>query len=197
MKLKTYLQLDATDMAELVQKKEVQPSELLNLSFEQLDKVNPSLNAVTHIRREKVLEEAKQMKIGDHPFVGVPFLLKNISQSLKDEPITSGSTLLKSTISAQDSYFVAKLRHAGFLFTGHTNTPEFGLKNITEPELHGPTRNPWHIDYSQEVLVADLRLQLLPALYPWQARVMVEVRFVFRHPFLVFLALSQHVVALR
>ena len=90
MDLDTYLKLDATDMAELIQKKEIAPSEFIELSFEQLEKVNPSLNAVTHHRKEKVLEEAKQMNIDDKPFAGVPILLKNISQSLKHEAMTSG-----------------------------------------------------------------------------------------------------------
>lgn len=148
MDIRTYLQLDATDMAELIQKKEIKPIELLELSFKQLEKVNPSLNAITHTRKEKVLEEAKQLNNVDRPFAGVPILLKNISQSLKEEPMTSGSSLLKDVISDQDSYFVQKIREAGFLFIGHTNTPEFGLKNITEPELYGPTRNPWDTAYS-------------------------------------------------
>ena len=148
MDLNTYLKLDATDMAEFIQKKEIAPSEFIELSFEQLEKVNPALNAVIHNRKEKVLEEAKRMKIENKPFAGVPILLKNISQSLKDEAMTSGSKLFKSAISGNDSNFVSKIREAGFLFTGHTNTPEFGLKNITEPELHGPTRSPWNPDYS-------------------------------------------------
>ncbi|MBS4209392.1 amidase [Bacillus sp. FJAT-50079] len=148
MDIKTYISLDATDMAELIQKKEVAPIELIELSLQQLEKVNPTLNAVTHVRKEKVLEEAKRLKIDDRPFAGVPILLKNISQSLKDEPMTSGASLFKSMISNHHSNFVQKLEDAGFLFLGHTNTPEFGLKNITEPELHGPTRSPWNTDYS-------------------------------------------------
>ncbi|MBS4179401.1 amidase [Lederbergia citrea] len=148
MDLKTYLTLDATDMAEFIQKKEIAPSEFIELSFQQLEKVNPKLNAVTHARMEKVMEEAKRMTIEHRPFAGVPILLKNISQSLKGEAITSGSSLFKSMISEHDSNFVAKVREAGFLFLGHTNTPEFGLKNITEPVLHGPTRNPWNPEYS-------------------------------------------------
>ncbi len=60
MDLNTYLKLDATDMAEFIQKKEIAPSEFIELSFEQLEKVNPALNAVIHNRKEKVLEEAKE-----------------------------------------------------------------------------------------------------------------------------------------
>ncbi|WP_373895271.1 amidase [Virgibacillus sp. CBA3643] len=146
MDLQDYVALDATAMAELVKAREVTPKELLNLSFQQLEKVNPRLNAVTHTRREKALAEAAQA--GGGPFGGVPMLLKNLSQRLKGEPLTSGSALLMSTVAEHDSNMVRKFRAAGFQFIGHTNTPEFGLKNITEPELHGPTRNPWDTDYS-------------------------------------------------
>lgn len=75
-------------------------------------------------------------------------LLKNISQALKGEPLTSGTALLQSQVADADSNFVRKFRDAGFLFEGHTNIPELALKNITEPQMYGPTRNPWHLDYS-------------------------------------------------
>lgn len=149
MDLKTYLTLDATEMAALIKRKEVSPKELLQASFQQLEKVNPTLNAVIHDRKEKVLKEAEQVQVSDHaPFAGVPVLLKNISQALAGEPLTSGTKLLKTMRAEQDSHLVKKMRDAGFLFMGHTNVPEFALKNITEPALYGPTRNPWHPDYS-------------------------------------------------
>ena len=148
MDLRTYLTLDATEMAKLIQQKEVKPEELIALSFEQLEQVNPSLNMVTRVRQEKVSEEASQVRIGDGQFSGVPLFLKNSGQTMKGEEATSGSKLLASNVAKQDSNFVATLREAGFLFAGQTNAPEFGLKNITEPELYGPTRNPWNIDYS-------------------------------------------------
>ena len=148
MDLRTYLTLDATEMAKLVRQKEIKPQELIALSFEQLDKVNPSLNMVTRVTREKVLEEAEKAIASNGPFSGVPMYLKNSGQTLKGEGATSGSKLLASNVAAQDSNFVGKLREAGFLFAGQTNAPEFGLKNITEPELYGPSRNPWHADYS-------------------------------------------------
>lgn len=148
MNLETYLTLDATEMAELIRKKEVTAKELLEIAFTQLEKVNPNLNAVTHTRMEEALEGAERVSIEDAAFNGIPLLLKNISQSVEGEPITSGSKLLQGNRANSDSYFVKKLRDAGFQFMGHTNAPEFGLKNITEPELYGPSRNPWNSTYS-------------------------------------------------
>ncbi|MBP1948265.1 amidase [Virgibacillus litoralis] len=147
MNIQTYLAMDATEMAQQIKASKVNPSELMELSFQQLEKVNSTLNAVVHNRKERVREEVNSFS-ADRPFSGVPFLLKNLSQSLKGEPITSGSKLLRSAISEYDSNFVKRLRDSGVLFMGHTNAPEFGLKNITEPELYGPTRNPWDNNYS-------------------------------------------------
>ena len=145
--LHTYLQLDGTAMARLVRKNEVTPKELLELSFQQLEKVNPTLNAITNLRKEAVLQEADNININNGPFVGVPFLLKD-TQAQKGEKVTSGSKLLKENIAQQDANLVTKFRNAGLLLMGHTNAPEFALKNITEAEFYGPTRNPWNQDYS-------------------------------------------------
>lgn len=148
MDLSTFIKLDAVEMAALLKKKEVTPKELVSLSFEQLEKVNPTLNAVIHDRKDKALQEVENISVEEGPFSGVPFLLKNISQSLNGEPLTSGSRLLRSNFAKRNSNYVNKLKQSGFLFLGHTNTPEFGLKNISEPVLYGPSRNPWNTAYS-------------------------------------------------
>ncbi|PYZ92209.1 amidase [Salipaludibacillus keqinensis] len=148
MNLQTYRSLDATDLAELIRKKEMTPKELVLLSFQQLERVNPELNAVTSHRKERVLAEVERFQAMDQPLGGVPMLLKNISQTVQGEKMTAGSKLLQSNVSEQDSNLVKRLRESGILMLGHTNAPEFGLKNISEPELHGPTRNPWNKRYS-------------------------------------------------
>lgn len=148
MNTETFLSLDATEMATLIQKKEVSAKELMEKAFERLEEVQPTLNVVTYIRKEKALKEAENLSIENAPFNGVPILMKNISQSIEGEPLTAGSKLLQGNTSTMDSYFVKKFRDAGFHFIGHTNTPEFALKNITEPRLYGPTRNPWNPDFS-------------------------------------------------
>src|SRR5699024_893049 len=128
--------------------KEVTPKEVIDASFQQLEKVNPLLQAVTHHRKERVLQESEQLDVERGPFFGVPLLLKDISQALAGERLTSGSKLLKDLRAKEDSRHVKENRREAFMMFGHRNTPEFGLKNITDPELHGPTRNPWNLDYS-------------------------------------------------
>lgn len=146
MNLKEYIQLDAVGMSALLKNKEVNGQELLEASFDRLDQMEPQLNAFTETRREKAQQVLTHTPAGD--FAGVPMALKNISQALKGEKLTAGSKLLKDMKAAQDSHLTSKLRSAGFTFVGHTNTPEFGLKNISEPELYGASRNPWNPDYS-------------------------------------------------
>ncbi|MFD1032557.1 amidase family protein [Metaplanococcus flavidus] len=146
MNLHEYIALDAVGMAALLENKEVSGEELLHLSFERLKQVNPQLNAFTETRKDQAEKELS--KFPDGGFSGVPMALKNISQALKGEKLTAGSKLLKDMKAAQDSHLTVKLRGAGFTFVGHTNTPEFGLKNISEPELYGASRNPWNPEYS-------------------------------------------------
>ncbi|MCT1904323.1 amidase [Oceanobacillus sojae] len=148
MQFHEYKNYDATGLAKLVQRKEVQPSELMDIAFKRLHQVNPQLNMITHLREEAAKKEANQFPVRDAAFSGVPILMKNISQSIEGEKLTSGSKLLQNQVEKHDNYFVKKFRDAGFLFMGHTNSPEFGLKNITEPKLYGPTRNPWNRAYS-------------------------------------------------
>ncbi|WP_330949524.1 amidase [Virgibacillus sp. MG-45] len=144
----TYLSLDATAMAQLIKQKETTPKELALLAYAQLDKVNDSIHAVTHQRMEQVMKAIANIDPTYAQFSGVPILLKNISQAIEGELLTSGSKLFQHSVAEQDSHFVRKIREAGFSMLGHTNTPEFGLKNITEPKLYGPTRNPWNLAYS-------------------------------------------------
>lgn len=147
MNVKEYMTYDAAGLAALVQNKQVKPEELMQAAFDRLNEVNPELNAVIRTRQEQVLKDIKELH-EYQPFAGVPFVLKNISQGIKNESLTAGALLLKDVKANSDSHFVDRLKQAGFLMIGHTNTPEFGLRNVTEPALHGPTRNPWNTDYS-------------------------------------------------
>ncbi|MGM8212142.1 amidase [Virgibacillus sp. W0430] len=148
MNVHEYVNLDATEMAALIAKKEITPAELLQASFEQLENVNKDLNGIAHHRKEKVMKEAKHGKYGRGPFTGVPVLMKDISQAIAGERLTGGAKLLKQIVAEQDAHFTKKFREAGFLFMGHSSTPEFALKNITEPQLHGAARNPWNKEFS-------------------------------------------------
>lgn len=146
MKRQEYIHLDGVELATLIEKKEVSREEVLTASFEQLEKVQPVLNAVSHIRKENAYEEIKDIKVG--AFSGVPTALKDISQTIKGEPSTGGARLMKDARAQQTAHFSRKLLDSGVISIGNSTTPEFALKNITESKLHGPTRNAWNKNHA-------------------------------------------------
>jgi amidase len=135
--------LDATAQAELVRTGEVTPVELVDAAIERIESTNPSLNAVIHERFARAHDEAHHAPEG--PFHGVPVVVKDLDGPLADEPYHLGNRVLKELGSTadHDSFLNAKLKAAGFVVVGKTNTPEFGLLPTTEPAAYGPTRNPW------------------------------------------------------
>ncbi len=140
-----YDQYDAIGLADLVRKKQVQPGELVDEAINRIDKVNPQINVVVH----KMYDYARRTataEIPDGPFKGVPFLLKDILNSLAGAPFCSGSRFLKDNIPNHDSELVKRYKAAGLIIVGKTNTPEFGLMPVTEPELFGPSNNPWDVN---------------------------------------------------
>ncbi|MGD9043358.1 MAG: amidase [Desulfobacterales bacterium] len=144
---KEYDQFDGLGLAELVKKKEISAAEICEEAIGRIERVNPALNAVITPMYD-LAREAVQKNLPDGPFRGVPFLLKDLLGDFAGVPQTMGSKALKNYIPAQDSEIVKRYKKAGLVILGKTNTPEFGLKGITEPELHGPTRNPWNTEHT-------------------------------------------------
>ncbi|EFV12131.1 amidase [Segniliparus rugosus] len=141
-----YSSYDALGLAELVRTGQATPAELLDAALARLEAVDGTLNSVVH-RHEAWARKRAQGQL-DGPFAGVPFLLKNLHQQLKGWPDDSGSRALRGQIASFTSPTVARWLAAGLVPFGQTNSPEFGSKGVTEPELHGPTRNPWNPDRS-------------------------------------------------
>ncbi|HVP84870.1 MAG TPA: amidase family protein [Rhizomicrobium sp.] len=145
MKVSEYLRYDAVGLAELVAQRDVSPSELLDAALARLDEVNPTLNAVV-----RTFEPQARSAIDDGlppgPFSGVPYLLKDVTTQMAGEITTNGSRLFANARAADDSALVAAYKRAGFVIFGKTNSPEFGLVGLTEPDLWGPTLNPWDLD---------------------------------------------------
>jgi len=140
------IHLDATAQAELVRRGTLQPIELVDAAIERIDRVNPRINAVITERFEKARAEAKaQTPATPAPFRGVPFLLKDLGGFSGGDPYHAGMRFLKERgwIEPHDTYFAQRLKAAGFVLLGKTNTPELGLLPTTEPEAYGATRNPW------------------------------------------------------
>ncbi|MEE2033171.1 amidase [Rhodococcus chondri] len=139
-----YRRYDAVGLAELVARGDVAPAELLETAIARLEAVEPSLNTIVQRLDDRARVRAKGPLSG--PFAGVPFLAKDLLQDVVGTPTGSGSRVLAQLPAAQNSVVVDRWLNAGLVLFGKTNTPEFGAKNITEPDANGPTRNPWDTD---------------------------------------------------
>ena len=148
MNLSEYLALDATALADLVARGEVTPTELLALARQRADAVNPSLNAIvvrTDAGADEQVADASRLT---GPLAGVPFLIKDLGQDYRGYPTSSGSRSLRNHVATENATVVQRFLDAGLVIFGKTNTPEFGSKGITEPELWGPAHNPWNLGHT-------------------------------------------------
>lgn len=139
----TLSQDDALGLAARVASKEVSPAELVEEAIQCIERVNPQINAVIHPLY--VQARARALKPLTGPFAGVPFLLKDLGQTIAGVPTVGGSRFLRGEVASEDSELFSRYQAAGLITLGKTNTPEFGILPVTEPELFGPTRNPWDL----------------------------------------------------
>jgi amidase len=139
--------LDATAQAELVRQREVSPRELVEAAIRRVEALNPQLNAVVTPMFDEALRALRDVP-DDAPFSGVPFVLKDLVAEYEGVRFTEGSRFLCDYVSTYDSELVVRMRRAGLVVVGKTNTPEFGMYPHCEPSLFGPTRNPWDPSYT-------------------------------------------------
>src|SRR6185503_7017185 len=139
--------LDATAQAELVRRGDASPTELVEAAIARL---NPTINAVIHPLFDKARKAAAARDLPDGPFRGVPFVLKDLLGYTAGDPMHMGTRVLRDAgfTAPHDTYLAQKLRDAGFVFVGRTNTPELGTLPTTEPDAYGASRNPWDTDRS-------------------------------------------------
>lgn len=146
-KFKEYDGYDGMGLAELVRKGDVSSEELCEEAISRAEKHNPRVNAINLPMYEMGLETAKN-GVADGPFKGVPFLVKDLGLHVAGVPLSNGSAALKDFIPTKDDNLVKRYRKAGLVIFGKTNTPEFGLMGVTEPEAFGATRNPWNLNHT-------------------------------------------------
>ena len=144
-----YLAHDAVGLAGLVRAGEVTPGELTEAAIRRIETRNGELNAVIHKLYDKALAAADSPDLPDGPFRGVPMLLKDLWPASAGDPVHLGMVVLRDAgyVHPTDGNQVVRLREAGFVFVGRTNTPELGLVATTEPLAYGPTRNPWNAEH--------------------------------------------------
>ncbi len=133
---------DALGVAELVRMRKLGARELLDGTLANLRKLNGTLNAITDF-----YDDAPPPPEG--PFQGVPYVIKQLMADCAGHPTTLGSKFFaKQPVAVADSAAVARMRKAGLVIVGRTNTSEFGLAPTTEPAFGGATINPWRKDLS-------------------------------------------------
>lgn len=140
-----YDQYDGLGLAELIAKREVTPLELLDAVRQRVEALNPKLNAFCALFFERAEAQIKN-GLGNGPFKGVPFALKDLGVHLSGLPTTFGSRAYKNYVPDYDSTLVERYKQAGLVIFGKTTTPEFGLTTTTESALFGLTRNPWNLE---------------------------------------------------
>lgn len=141
----------ATELLASYKTKKLTPTEVVTALYERIDQYNPFINAFVTLNKEEAFKQAElstHVYRSDNPnpkrrLEGVPVAIKDLTHT-KNLRTTYGSTLYKNYIPDRDATVVERLKKAGAIIIGKTNTPEFGYKATTDNPLFGPTRNPWN-----------------------------------------------------
>ena len=140
-----YSKRDALELAGLVRAGEITAPELMDTALAAIGTRGAELNAVV-IRDDALARTEAAAAPTDTPFAGVPFLPKDINVAVAGWPMTYASRYFADVPPAdKDSVLAARWRKAGLVVAGRTNMPEFAAEFVCEPELYGPTRNPWNL----------------------------------------------------
>ena len=146
------LNSDANDQVGALHRKWVSPVELVDAAIARAEAVNPQLNAIIHERFERARSEAAAISAGPitTPLHGMPVVVKDLEAAIGGEPHHMGSRVLKNLgyRATHDSYIARRLKRAGAIVIGRTNTPEFGSTITTEPLAYGAAHNPWNLEHS-------------------------------------------------
>lgn len=145
--------LSASEMARLVRNKEVSPVELAQAHLARIEQVNPQLNAYVQVDSAGAMEQARAAETavlrGDAvgPLHGVPVSVKSCI-SVKGLRCEAGTLQRKGYVAVSDAVLVERMRAAGAVILGTTNTPELLMAWETDNLLYGRTNNPWSLEHS-------------------------------------------------
>jgi amidase len=137
---------DAMGLAELIRAKLITSTEVIEDTIRKIEAINTTLNAVICKTYDRA-RQAASGALGISPLAGIPFLVKD-NATIAGIALTHGSRALRDSVPDTTAPFFAATERAGLIPVGVTNMPELGLIDGTENVLYGPTRNPWHLDYS-------------------------------------------------
>ena len=140
----------AATLLRLYRTRKVSPLEVMRAVLARIDAVNPRVNAYVTVAREAALAAAKKATaaLGRKgaalgPLHGIPVSIKHLTPT-KGIRTTWGSKVFEHHVPDEDALYVARLKDAGAIVVGKTNTPEFGAGGNTFNAVFGATRNPWN-----------------------------------------------------
>jgi len=139
----------AAELLRLYKTRKVSPLEVMQAVFARIDAVNPKLNAYVTLARESALAGARKAtaalkkKAALPPLHGIPVSIKDLTPT-KGIRTTWGSKIFEDHVPEEDAITVERLKRAGAIVVGKTNTPEFGAGGNTFNAVFGATRNPWN-----------------------------------------------------
>jgi Asp-tRNA(Asn)/Glu-tRNA(Gln) amidotransferase A subunit family amidase len=142
--------LSAVSMAEKIRQRNLSPVELVEAHLARIEKLNPKLNAYVQVDAEGARRQARAAEVavvgGEKlgPLHGVPVSIKS-SMEVAGMRCESGTKLRQGFVATKDAPLVSRLRKAGAIILGTTNTPELLMAWETDNLLYGRTNNPWHL----------------------------------------------------
>jgi len=140
--------MSALEMRDAIKAKRLSPVEIVDALLQRIEKINPVINAYCTVVAEKARQEAKQAEKkvmqGDDvgPLHGVPVSIKDLMFT-KGIRTTGGTKMYENFVPDTDDIVVERLKAAGAIIVGKTNTPQSGWVAITDNKVFGPSRNPW------------------------------------------------------
>jgi amidase len=140
--------LSARELARLVRERQLSPVEVLDAHLAAIERANPAVNAIVTLAADQAREAARAaegaVKRGDAPGLlhGIPVAIKDITPTAGIRT-TWGSPLFADHVPKEDAEVVRRIKRAGAIVVGKTNTPEFAAGGNTVNRVFGATRNPW------------------------------------------------------
>src|SRR5579872_1759381 len=141
--------MTATELARLIRTRQVSCKEVMKAHLGQIERINPKVNAIVTLVAEKAMADAERADDAlahDHtigPLHGVPVAHKDLANT-KNIRTTYGSPIFQNNVPGEDALHIARIRNAGAITLGKTNTPEFGAGSQTFNRVFGTTLNPWN-----------------------------------------------------
>jgi Asp-tRNA(Asn)/Glu-tRNA(Gln) amidotransferase A subunit family amidase len=143
-----------SEIANSIRSRRISASEWIDLHLDRIGRLNPALNAFVQVDAENARTTAAQIDArveggGDDlpPLLGVPLTIKGCID-VAGWPSPAGSLLRQDVVPSSDAPLVTRLRAAGAILLGNTNTPEFLMAYETDNRVRGKTSNPWSLDHS-------------------------------------------------